>query len=164
MMISFMNLYSQPELHCQKTTHFWQKGRYVIKGNLTINELKNNPETNFWFNPNYDSASSNPELVQLLQKNKDLKWIIFIGTWCGDTRAIFPEFAKNFDEAKLPWDQVQIIGVDRNKKTCKKLHTTYKIAKVPTFILYRNNQEVSRIEEYGKEEQFASSLISILKH
>ena len=161
-LICFFNLSAQNNIQC-KTTNFWQKGRYVINGSLSFTELKNNPETNFWFNPNFDTAQTNSQLIQLLQKNNDLKWIIFVGTWCDDTRAILPEFFKNFTQANLDINNVQLIGVDRNKKTFNKLHKTYKVENVPTFIMFRNNMEVSRIEEYGKDNNFILSLISLLK-
>lgn len=74
--------------------------------------------------------------------------IVFLGTWCGDSRRELSRFWRALDEAggDVPF-AIQYIGVDEAKEEPAAPVTNYEILYVPTFIVSRNGQEVGRIVE-----------------
>ncbi|MDI9337079.1 MAG: thioredoxin family protein [Alphaproteobacteria bacterium] len=149
-------------------TNFWQKkkgteSRFVIKGKFPPALFFEDTTTIFWFHEIYDTSTINQTLLNLLIKNKNLNWIIFIGTWCDDTRAIIPGFIKHIQTAKIPENKLQYIGVDRFIKTTFDYKKKYHITNVPTFIIFKDNQEIGRIIEYGEADDFNTSLINLLE-
>lgn len=74
--------------------------------------------------------------------------IVFLGTWCGDSRREVPRFWRALDLAgpAVPFE-VHYIGVDEDKKEPSAPVTNNGIQYVPTFIVRRNGQEVGRIVE-----------------
>jgi thiol-disulfide isomerase/thioredoxin len=123
----------------------------ILKG--TINRSLLESDTAFkWFGDNMKYAQPDANAVAAFTKNKDkFSVIVFGGTWCHDTQNLLPTFYKLIDKSGFPADKVYLIGVDRAKTTTHRLHTTYQITNVPTFILIDNNgKELGRVVEYGK--------------
>lgn len=73
--------------------------------------------------------------------------LVFLGTWCSDTKRELPRFFKSMDQAGLPEPQVTLIGLDRSKKDTEGLTEKWQIEFVPTFIFIRNGRELGRIVE-----------------
>ncbi|MFN9959201.1 MAG: thioredoxin family protein, partial [bacterium] len=76
--------------------------------------------------------------------------VVFAGTWCGDTQVILPRFFKLIQEADFPLSRVNLIGVDRSKKTLGSLSEAMGVYNVPTMIVMKNGKEIGRVVEYGK--------------
>ena len=74
-----------------------------------------------------------------------------MGTWCGDSKREVPKFYKLLDEAQFPLDRLTMVGVSRERANYKQspggeeegLH----IARVPTFIFYKDGEEINRFVE-----------------
>jgi len=103
-----------------------------------------------WYMKNYEAYSSNLK-VEVSEMLKDTKVKIFIGTWCGDTKYLFPKFIKIWHQLGLSDEQLEIVGVHRNAKHYKQGPNGetegYNIHRVPTFIFERNGKEINRIVE-----------------
>ncbi len=74
---------------------------------------------------------------------------VFLGTWCTDSQLQVPHFYRILDQLKengvvLPVDYV---AVDRSKQRPAELIADRHVQLVPTFIIYRGEQEIGRIEE-----------------
>lgn len=90
----------------------------------------------------------NPEILKQLeqQQAEDLHFIVYLGTWCGDSRKHVPVFLELAN--KLKW-KVSLIGVNRekecplDKKACKSWDIEY----LPTFVVKRGDKEIGRIVE-----------------
>ena len=81
----------------------------------------------------------------------DLRCVIVLGTWCGDSKEQVPRFFKIIDQASVKFDKLEIYCVDRQKEAPgMDIKTTYNIEKVPTFIFYRDETEIGRIIETPK--------------
>lgn len=105
-----------------------------------------------WFNKNYadytiDTMTAN--LLKPLVKNK--RFVIFMGTWCGDSRREVPRMYKLLDYCGVKPDQIQLINVN-NHDTAYKQSPGHEekglyIFRVPDLLVYEGNNEKGRIVE-----------------
>lgn len=77
--------------------------------------------------------------------------LIFLGTWCGDSKREVPRFIKILEAADFPLENLKIVALDRRKEQYKKSPNGeewgLQIKRVPTFIFYKNGKETNRIIE-----------------
>lgn len=91
---------------------------------------------------------------------------MILGTWCGDTRDQVPKFLKIWDilgRNRLP---ATFVGVERRKEKRAAALAGKKIERIPTFIVYRKDEEIGRIVERPKatvEEDLAAILAASRK-
>jgi len=105
-----------------------------------------------WFNANYDNY--NADKVTISQLKRALKGHTikgFMGTWCGDSKRETPRFYRVLDDANFDLKNVEMITVNRSKRTPDNLQEGLNIFKVPTFILYKDGKEVGRFVERVRE-------------
>ncbi|MDB4293063.1 thioredoxin family protein [Maribacter sp.] len=94
------------------------------------------------------------------------KILVFMGTWCGDSKREVPRFIKILEAMDFPMANLKIVALDRRKEHYKKSPTGEEwglnIIKVPTFIFYRNGKELNRIVESPIEslEQDIAKIVS----
>lgn len=89
------------------------------------------------------------ELIAAALQNGDRIEVV-LGTWCPDSQREVPRFLKILDVLRFKYSReipVQYLAVDRSKKSPAKLVEGRSIEKVATFIIYRNEREIGRIEE-----------------
>jgi thiol-disulfide isomerase/thioredoxin len=119
---------------------------------------------NSWFQQNMKSYRPDTLAINLLQK--DLNGIQikgFMGTWCKDSKREIPHFFKILEQADFNLDNLELIAVDRNKKTSNNLQKGFNIIRVPTFIFYKKGKEIGRYVEYARESLEKDMLTIILK-
>lgn len=105
-----------------------------------------------WFNPSYESYILDDETKNTLKKElKTVEIKAFMGTWCGDSKREIPKFYKLIDEVGFNEEQLTLVTVDRSKKQPSNLLSGNNIERVPTFIFYRNGQEIGRFVERPRE-------------
>ena len=152
------------ELHSEVTT---EEGLQFLIGPINTELLKKGPYQE-WFEANYaayNTVSKEMEsLSSALQKHNVL---IFLGTWCGDSRREVPRFLKILDEAQFPKDRLKIVAVDRREPNIKKSPTGeewgLQIKRVPTFIFLKDGKEVNRIVE-SPVESLEKDMITLLSN
>ena len=105
-----------------------------------------------WFTRNYDSYKTDKATIDALKKSlKGYKVKGFMGTWCGDSKRETPRFYKVLEEAGFNLKNVELVTVNRSKRTPDNLQEGLDIKRVPTFIFYKNGKEVGRYVEYPRE-------------
>ncbi|WP_111709861.1 thioredoxin family protein [Lutibacter citreus] len=107
---------------------------------------------NEWFSYNYNDYKLNNDVI--LKLNPLLKGITiksFMGTWCGDSQEQVPIFYKILDKANFNYNNLELIALNRARKTINNLQEGFNIIRVPTFIFYKNKKEIGRIVEYPRE-------------
>jgi thiol-disulfide isomerase/thioredoxin len=74
--------------------------------------------------------------------------IVFVGTWCGDSKREVPRLWKALDETggMVPF-AVRYVGVDRDKKEPAAALAESAVRYLPTFIVVRDGRERGRIVE-----------------
>jgi len=139
-----------------------QNGTKILKGIISRDLLSR--DTAFpWYAENLKGYVPNAAAVTALKKNnQSIEFVAFGGTWCGDTKNIFPKFFNLLDTAGFTQERVTVIGVDRNKKTLSHLAEAFNITNVPTLIVMKDGKEVGRVVEYGKYGMFDKELAEII--
>lgn len=142
-----------------------RNGNDMLIGCCTREALSREPFA-AWFNNNYfdykvDTAFIAPLKQQLVRK----QFLIFMGTWCGDSRREVPRMLKVLDYCGIHPEQVKIIMVSNvdsmYKQSPNHEEKGLNILRVPTMIVYENNTEINRFVEYPVE-SLEKDLLKIL--
>ena len=105
-----------------------------------------------WFDQKYDAYTLDvASISDLKQQLKGVKIKGFMGTWCGDSKREVPRFYKILEATDFNLKNLELITVNRRKKTPDDLQKGLRIIKVPTFIFYKNGKEIGRYVEYARE-------------
>lgn len=123
----------------------------MLLGKCTRERLQQNPYGE-WFNKNYqDYQVDTFTAKKLKEKLSGEKFIIFMGTWCGDSKREVPRMFKLLDYCGVKADQIQLIMVDSRDSVYKQSPTHEErglhIHRVPDLLLFEKNNELGRIVE-----------------
>ena len=105
-----------------------------------------------WYKAQYDNYTPDEGALEDLAPLLDgVRILIFLGTWCGDSKREVPRFMKILDQLGMPESQRDLIGVDKRPETYKTSpggeHLKWAIRRVPTFIVIKDGREIGRIVE-----------------
>ena len=115
-----------------------------------------------WYNSEYVGYQPDEFIIgQIKELIDSIDIQIFMGTWCSDSRREVPRFLKIIDLIDFDQDSLQIISVDRKKKSPTNDEKNKDIKFVPTFIINKNRNEIGRIAEFPII-TLESDLLSIL--
>lgn len=78
---------------------------------------------------------------------QDLRVLIFLGIWCGDTRRQVPRFLRIADLAGMGEDALELVGLDRQLQDPDGLAARWQVRQVPTLIFLRDGRELGRVVE-----------------
>ncbi|MGY0407992.1 MAG: thioredoxin family protein [Polaribacter sp.] len=107
---------------------------------------------NSWFTEKYNTYKTDKATITALKKQlKGVKIKGFMGTWCGDSKRETPHFYKILEQANFNFKNLELVTVNRNKKTPNNLQKGLHIKRVPTFIFYKDGKEIGRYVEYARE-------------
>ncbi|MGB0880172.1 MAG: thioredoxin family protein [Polaribacter sp.] len=105
-----------------------------------------------WFDQKF--ATYTPDAATISDLKKELKGVTikgFMGTWCGDSKRETPRFYKILEATDFNTKNLELITVNRRKRTPDDLQKGLQIIKVPTFIFYKDGKEIGRYVEYARE-------------
>ena len=127
------------------------RGNRMLLGQTMREKLQEEPFGQ-WFNKNYsdyriDSGTANALRSQL--KNK--RFVIFMGTWCGDSRQEIPGIYKVLDYCGVSASNIQLINVNIYDSVYKQSpgreEKGLNIHRVPDLLVYQMHTELGRIVE-----------------
>ena len=122
-----------------------------LVGITARSDFDQQPYTN-WFQHYYNSYSIDKSTAKKLKKAfKGVTIKAFMGTWCGDSKRETPKFYKLLASAEFNLKNLEMITVNRGKRTPDNLQRGYEIRRVPTFIFYKKGKEIGRYVEYARE-------------
>lgn len=134
----------------------------ILLGPVTEKGFQQEPY-NEWYTLNYDEYKVDKNAVNELQSlTNNIKIVTFMGTWCGDSKHETPAFIKILDTIGFKDRKHKIYAVSREKTTPEQAEKDLNITNVPTFIFYKNGQEINRIVEYPIE-SLEKDMLNILK-
>ena len=146
----------------ETTSTVESNGTKIIKGFFTQKDLATDSAF-AWYAQNRQNYTPEQAALHALKTKKDsINFVVFGGTWCGDTKNILPKFFALTDAAGFSQDRVTMIGVDRSKKTIHHLTEAFHVLNVPTIIVMKDGKEIGRVVEYGKYGMFDKELGEIL--
>ena len=100
------------------------------------------------FKERYDTVQVEQQFVQMIRNVADsVSTIVFLGTWCPDSRREVPRFLKTADDAGIPQERIKLYALDRSKESDDGLSKQYHIERIPTFIFLKRGEEIGRITE-----------------
>jgi len=120
-------------------------GQKELLGTLTTEEiLKNCPD---WEEEVF-SYWPNQEIIDKLKSfSHQVKIEIFLRTWCPDSKRNVSAYFKIIEMANNPLLQTTYIGLPKAKESRQEYIKGKSIDKIPTFIIFVDNQEKGRIIE-----------------
>jgi len=123
----------------------------MLIGKFTKEDLQKPPYES-WFKSEYDNFKPSAEAMETIKNNiSDYEIMVFMGTWCGDSKREVPKFLKILDEVGYDKSKLTMVGVSRNKTTPEKLEEGWKINMVPSIIFIKDGKEINRFVEYPRE-------------
>jgi hypothetical protein len=144
----------------KQTTLDEKTGKSMFVGSVNVNDFQDTAYAEWW-NSGYENYTPDSVLLGKLNGKLDSVSItIVMGTWCSDSRREVPRFYKILDLLKYPADKIKLICVDRKKKALKEESDSLEIELVPTFIFYRQQEEIGRIIE-SPEASLESDMLEI---
>ncbi|MEO9891627.1 thioredoxin family protein [Aurantibacter sp.] len=122
-----------------------------LVGKISLEDLKSKTYKS-WYNLNYTNYKVDFSIINTIKEElSDYKILLFMGTWCGDSKREVPQFIKILESANFAMENLKIVAVDKRKDFYKKSPTGEEwglnITRVPTFIFYKNGRETNRIIE-----------------
>ena len=134
----------------------------ILVGTASLDSLTNEPFSD-WFEPGVALAQPDMEKVDALRPLLEgVEIRTFLGTWCEDSQREVPKFVEILREAGYPLVEVAVVARTREKATPQNYEEGLEITNVPTFIFYRNGQELGRIVEFPIED-LESDMLKILR-
>lgn len=136
----------------------------MLLGNQSLDQFQKEPYK-AWYDENYTIYPIDKTALEGLKKGKINSYniIVFLGTWCGDSKRNFPRLMKILDETKFPESKLQIIGVNRQKQAPDGEEVKYNITHVPTIIVEKYGKEIGRITEEPETGFIEKDLLNIIK-
>jgi thiol-disulfide isomerase/thioredoxin len=119
----------------------------VMRGAVTFKDMIAQPELGWMRDSVAAYIPHKATLQQLRASLSDIRLLVFMGTWCEDSRNLIPKLYKVLQDAGYATDQVLMYGMDRAKTSGTEIEKTYNATLLPTIIIYRNNAEIGRIIE-----------------
>ena len=127
-------------------------GTKIITGFCDRQIFVSEPDLKEWYGPQYSGYQVDQVvLAELDSLSQSVSFIVFLGTWCGDSKREVPRFLKIADEAKIPPNKIMLYGVDRTKRSNDGITDKYHLLNVPTIIVLNGEKELGRIVEFPQE-------------
>lgn len=104
-------------------------------------------------NPVWD-AESYPDAIDTLERLEDeLKITVWGADWCGDCRAVLPDFAAALDAAGITDERITQYAVEKAEDGSKRGPKVdeYDVEYIPTIVIERDGVEVARFVESEPE-------------
>lgn len=137
-------------------------GSLIYKGAINFELLYTEGEFE-WMRSGAEKYEPKAKFINILkQELPHYKLLIFMGTWCGDSKDRIPELFKVLQQANYPLNKVDMYGMDRNKSTGMDKEKNYNITRVPTIIVLDGDKEVGRITE-SLQKSMEADLARIVK-
>ncbi|MBC7828595.1 MAG: thioredoxin family protein [Chitinophagaceae bacterium] len=127
------------------------RGNLILLGKSTKERLQQEPFSS-WFNKNYQDYEIDSATAEKLKtKLKNKRFVIFMGTWCGDSRQEVPKIYRLLEYCAVPTSNIQLVNLDIHDSVYKQSPTHEEkgldIHRVPDLLIYENKTEIGRIVE-----------------
>jgi len=104
-----------------------------------------------------------PEIIEKLKLiDQKIKVEVFLGTWCPDCKQHVSAYCKIMEMADNPLISTSYTGIPRDREARQEFIQGKNIVKVPTFIIYFQDQEKGRIIEIPTK-SLEEDLLDIIK-
>ena len=108
-----------------------------------------------------DYTPDGAAVADIKEQCRDVDALLFVASWCPDSKRDVPRLFKILDQAGFPELRVTMHALDRTKKDAAGLTVQWNVERVPTFIFLRGGKEIGRIVERPKA-TLESDMLQIL--
>jgi len=110
----------------------------------------------------HENYHPDPVYLDSIQSIRDSVQVkLFLGTWCSDSKKWVPRFLSLLPA--LPVNDLQIIAVDTTKMDRQQLARLYEVDSVPTFLFFRGDKLLGRINVKPSKRKFEKQIFEFLK-
>lgn len=142
------------ELNAQPATASYKdkRGNIHLLGKIKRTTLETAPYQE-WFDQVYNKYRVDEAITEKINTfySNDVRIKIYLGTWCGDSKREVTRFLKIVDHSKIKMSNIELIGLDNRSDAYKQgpngEEKGLNIHRVPTFLFYKDDQEIGRIVE-----------------
>jgi tetratricopeptide (TPR) repeat protein len=143
------------------------RGNPNLLGRCTKNALQQEPYKT-WFDKNYAAYQvDTPTAEQLKPVLRKKRFVIFMGTWCGDSKREVPRIFKLLEYCGVDQSRIQLVMVSNVDSMYKQSpgheEVGLNIHRVPDLLMFDHNNELGRIVE-SPVESLEKDLLSIATH
>lgn len=103
------------------------------------------------FSEEYDEYSPSEEELSTIKALQGKQVLVFLGTWCHDSKREVPRFLKLLDTAKVQLGSLKLVAVGYDKLDPAGLAKQYDLMYTPTIIVSDGEKELSRMIEKPKQ-------------
>jgi len=139
--MAFLFLFST----CSDST---QEQEEMLLGEIDLSDLHEAPYARWFANENEPHTLKDKKVEELEALLSGVNIKLFMGTWCADSQREVPRFHQIMEATDYPVDSIELVALDREKTAPTTPERDFDILRVPTFIFYRDGQELGRIVEY----------------
>lgn len=144
---------------CASTAEIPETPDSVPRGNISRAQLIDN---HVKFAQNFESYQVDTAALQGVNLDNDsYEIVILMGTWCHDSVREVPRMLKILDTLSFDESQVLMIGLDYRKSEPMGREKIYDLRYTPTFIVFRDGEEIGRIIE-RPEQSLEADLVALL--
>jgi len=119
----------------------------ILEGRISQKDLSRYS----WFENTKQEYMPDDSVVQaLMPYSQQLHFVVVLGTWCSDSRKHVPAFYSLMGALHIGDKHIELIGVDREKRSASVDLAPLRIEYVPTIIVFYKAKEVGRIVEEPK--------------
>lgn len=136
--------------HAAYTVDVDDKGRKVINGSLSWEEWQSEAGWDSYSTDEFQPIEPIVIMMKSAVVEKNIKFLMFAGSWCGDSKTELPKFFKIITMSEIDNERYILYGVDRQKREHCGIAEKYQIEKVPTLIVLKDGAEIGRIVEFPK--------------
>ncbi len=122
-------------------------GKVLLRGSIAFDNILNESSCSWLAKGAAEYHPMQGSIDGLKKMAGDYRFVVFAGTWCGDTKELLPKFYKVLTEAGIDLHAVEMYGVNRKKEALNIEHLLYNIINVPTIIVMYKQHEIGRIVE-----------------
>ena len=128
-----------------------EEGELLLVGRLNREAWKKD-SFQIWFASEYQSYEVDDSTLSGIKTSIDsLEILVFMGTWCSDSRQEVPRFYKILESLEFDENRLQVVALDnhpdRRKQSPQHEEVGWDIEYVPTFIFLDGGKEIGRIVE-----------------
>ena len=141
-------------VNCSAQSFYTSKnGDQHLLGTIERKQLEEKPYQD-WFKRVYDRYTVDKSSIKKLNEHysESISIKVYLGTWCGDSKREVSRFMKIIDESKMNKTPIELICLDQRSEHYKQGPNNEEkglnIHRVPTFIFYKNEEEIGRIVEF----------------
>lgn len=140
----------QPETLNEKIIS--SEGEEILVGRLTPEAFNDEP-FNEWYSYYFEFQETDTEILdEIAAELKKVEIKVFLGTWCSDSQEQIPGLIRMLKYIGYTMENLTLIGLEKAENGALvspgQIEKGFNITHVPTYIFYRDSQEIGRIVEY----------------